>query len=117
MGIRLSPHEGVGPNDVRDNDPEAPFTHVLQQLGQQYSRRLAYVHLIETTRSWRVDHHDYDATYDLREQVAAAAYAPNSHKNAYAHIDIYLYPSSTYSHIDAHAFKRLSSPPAKCSFR
>ena len=51
VGIRLSPHEGVGPNDVRDTNPEVPFSHVMQQLGQHYSRRLAYVHLIETTRS------------------------------------------------------------------
>lgn len=54
VGIRLSPHEGVGPNDARDSDPSAIYGHVLEQLSARYGassgRALCYVHLIETTR-------------------------------------------------------------------
>lgn len=52
VGIRLSPHQGVGPNDARDSDPEAIYTHVLRQLSARFSN-LSFVHIIETTRPWR----------------------------------------------------------------
>lgn len=59
VGIRLSPHDGVGPNDVRDSDPFAIYSHVVRELSARHGRgagaesELAYVHLVETTRPFR----------------------------------------------------------------
>jgi len=55
VGIRLSPHEGNGVNGVKDSDPEAIYTFVLEQLSVRYADKLAYVHIIETSRPFGTD--------------------------------------------------------------
>ena len=116
MGIRLSPHEGVGPNDVRDSNPELPFSHVLQGLGQRYSQRLAYVHLIETTRSWRVDHADYEASSDVRKQVAPLPglpthnATPDTHKANTTRTRISVTPTIQPHQNTANAFSQCHNP-------
>lgn len=46
VGVRLSPYGTF--NDMRDSDPVALFTYVLEQLN---ARKIAYVHLIEPRSS------------------------------------------------------------------
>jgi N-ethylmaleimide reductase len=46
VGVRLSPYGTF--NDMRDSDPVALFTYVLEQLSQ---RKIAYAHLIEPRSS------------------------------------------------------------------
>mmetsp|Transcript_1682 Transcript_1682/g.2532 ORF Transcript_1682/g.2532 Transcript_1682/m.2532 type:complete len:179 (+) Transcript_1682:212-748(+) len=55
VGIRISPHDGIGPNLVQDSNPELIYTYVIKTLNQKYGKKLAYLHLIETTRPFVTD--------------------------------------------------------------